>query len=404
MLSNQKGLMDQLQIVKSPNEWLADAVRRHRLSQRSLARSLGTDVSRFNRWVHGDEQIPRAYLAELAQHFPPADITYLLRLKDCEDFSDQLHRRAAALSEAAGLGPYPARSLLRQIHNLVIQEHPSDSSGRVDAVLRHLIDATGAVLTVQRVADVGFHEPLLMAPTVARFRYPMNHFIGTLIDLDEFVPAKAPEAKNVERFRERLLGDLRGTATATPQRNRWNELARQFSVHVLARHGYEADRARVKELLASKGGSADPLLRRISFTGIILGGSDTEAMDRFLRALQQDAALDRVNLFFNAFHYGDATFTVEGSLPSPAKSFRRTVPHVLRHLEQPERYASIQSVEAWTLLQILATAGPKPFHQRAILQRLGSLIRSRAFLAREGNRSIRQQFERHFARLIKDAR
>ena len=120
-------------------------------------------------------------------------------------------------------------------------------------------------------------------------------------------------------------------------------------------------------------------------------------MNRFLHALDQDTSLDRVNLFFNAFHYGDATFAADGSLPRLTKSFRRTVPHVLRHLEQPERYASIQSVEAWTLLQILATAGPKPFHQRAILQRLSSLIRSKDFLAREGNPSIRQQFQRHFA-------
>jgi hypothetical protein len=396
--------MGESRLVESPNEWLADAVRRHQLSQRSLARSLGTDVSRFNRWVHGDEQIPRAYLAELAQHFPPTDIAHVLKLKDCEDFSDQLHRRAAALSNTAGLGPYPVHALLRQIENLVSREHPSDSSSRVDAVLSHLVDATGAVLTVQRAVDVSFREPLLLPPSVMRFRYPMNHFIGTFIDLDEFVPAKAREAKRVEEFRERLLDDLRAMASAKPHRNRWKELARQFSVHVLARHGSAADREHVTELLQMQGTSVDPLLQRISFTGVILGGADADTMNRFLRALQKDRSLDRVNLFFNAFHYGDATFAADGSLPRLTKSFRHTVPHVLRHLEQPERYASIQSVEAWTLLQILATAGPKPFLQRAILHRLDALIRSSAFLAREPNQSIRQQFQRDFARLLKDAR
>src|SRR6266540_3146553 len=71
--------------IQAPNTWIANAIERRRLSQRSLARSLCVDASRFNRWIHGEEQIPRAYLVELAHHLPPADIAFVLRLKDCED-------------------------------------------------------------------------------------------------------------------------------------------------------------------------------------------------------------------------------------------------------------------------------------------------------------------------------
>src|SRR5207244_1339291 len=127
----------------------------------------------------------RASLLELAQHFPPADTGYLLRLKDCEDVADQLQRRLQHLTESLGLGEHLGSAILRQVESLVAQEHlaESRSPARADSLLRHLVDAAGATLLVQRVVDVNFQEPLLLPPTVSRFRYPINHFLGAMLDL-----------------------------------------------------------------------------------------------------------------------------------------------------------------------------------------------------------------------------
>src|SRR5205807_31569 len=161
-------------------------------------------------------------------------------------------------SENLGLGEYLAKAVFQHVGNLLGQQHPPGAPGHTDALLRHLVDAAGAVLIVQRVVDVNFQEPLLLPPTVARFRYPINHFLGT-----------------------------------------------------------------------------------------ILGGADTDTRERFLRTLQRDAGLRTTNLFFNAFHYGDATFATDGSLPRSPRIFRNAVPHILRHLEHPDRYGSILDTEAW---------------------------------------------------------
>lgn len=224
-----------------------------------------------------------------------------------------------------------------------------------------------------------------------------------MLDLDAGVPARAREARAVADFRERLLGGLRAFATAKPLRQRWHELARQFSVHILARHGTALDRQQVAELSQSTSTPADPLLRRITSTGVILGGADAETRDRFLRTLQHDNGVGATNLFFNAFHYGDATFAVDGSLPQSPKIFRHAVPHILRHLEQPDRYGSILDIEALTLLQVLETAGAKSFHQRPTLGRLRALLSPDSGLVQQLAPSVRGAFQRRFSRLLKDA-
>ena len=50
--------MEHLLSLPTPNQWLADAIRRGECSQNRLARLLGVDEPRFGRWVNEREQIP----------------------------------------------------------------------------------------------------------------------------------------------------------------------------------------------------------------------------------------------------------------------------------------------------------------------------------------------------------
>src|SRR5207302_1284316 len=103
-------------------------------------------------------------------------------------------------------------------------------------------------------------------------------------------------------MRDQLLDRLRRALQDKPSSARWQELARQFSVHLLARHGTAADREAVKERLRPASLSPDPLLRRIGYSGVILGGTDSDTIGRFLYAVRHDGDIAAVNLFFNAFH------------------------------------------------------------------------------------------------------
>ena len=178
-------------------------------------------------------------------------------------------------------------------------------------------------------------------------------------------------------------------------------MARQFSIHVLARHGTELDRESVVEMAITTPTIIDPLFRRISFTGVILGGADADTREKFLRTLQRDSDLEATNLFFNAFHYGDATFTADGFLPPTPKSFQHAVAHILRHLENPDQYGSILDVEAWTLLSILEVTGKRSFADLATLNRLRALLSSDSRLNAQLTPSLRRQFQRQFSRLLR---
>src|SRR2546426_102038 len=90
----------------------------------------GLDADRV---LANKEQIPRAHLAELAQQMPPSDITSLLRLKDCEDLSDQLRRRAQRLGNDLRLGERLVDVLFGYVEKLAAQDHPPGSPAWTDA-------------------------------------------------------------------------------------------------------------------------------------------------------------------------------------------------------------------------------------------------------------------------------
>lgn len=382
--------MEHLLSLPSPNRWLADCIQHGEYSQNRLARLLGVDEPRFGRWVNEREQIPRIHLAELARQFPTADVQYLLRLKDCEDLADHLHRQTQRLSRSLGLGPYPAQVLFRCIADLAAQEPCRSSLAHANAVLELLVDAARAVHMVQQLALQDFRSSLLDPHSVSRFRFPVNHFVGVLLELDAVVPGHVREARGAAAFREAALGSLRTTVQSHPTRERRTQLARQFTIHLLARHGMPEDRAMLKEQLRPKASDTDPLQRRLSFTGLLLGGKDPDTVERFYHALERDSALASVNLLFNAFHYGQLDLSKTPSLSGSGRSLRCAIPHVLRHLEQADQYTAILSTESLTLIHLIETLGTEPFRRSAIASRLQRLLRDTSALNKHLPRNRRR--------------
>lgn len=388
-------------LLPTPNEWLAQIISERKLRYARLARLLGMDKSRFRRWIRGEEQIPRSALALLAQQLPPSDLSYLLRLKDCEDLTDSLGRQANRLFTNLGIGTAPVDDLFQCIRDILTQEHFPTSALSANTAAQYLTDAAAAVQLVQHMVNKGYHrQPLLPPESVPRFRYPINHFIGVLLELDRFIPAYAKEASAVTDFREQVLTNLRRTVWAKPGPSAMEVLAQQFSTHLLARHGTADDREEIEARLERAAVSTDPLLRRLSFTGLALGQRDPDIGSRFRRTLERDCSLSRANLFFNAFHYGDLTLYPHAPLPTDPHSFERSIPHVVRHLEQAERYASILETEILTLVQILDTAGSEPLTWQPTSSRLRGLLGENSSLLGQLEERQRSQFRRLFSSFL----
>lgn len=414
--------------VPSPAAWLQATLEKSGTPQSVLTRLLGVDKSVFSRYVRGEEQAPRLLLAKLAQELEPDEYEHVLCLKDCEDFTDAVRRATALLAAslqagvggrpATRLGPRGAReclegaagalaarladALLQGVHGILAQEPVTEPTRLAGRWRRHLLDAARAVDLVRKTVDSAYTLPLLLPASVPGFRYPINHFVGRLLELDTLVRPGTLDAGPALLFRERMLDNLR--RTVWPKQSAagtLDVLAREFTAHVLSRHGDTEDRHDIQALLRRGADQGGPLLRRLSFTGLVLGRRDRETADRFLWDLQRDRTLAEVNLLFNAFHYGDVAFHAGQALPRRPRSFDRAVPHILRHLEHPEDYQSLLPTECLTLTHVLQACGPRPFQRPAVLRRLRGLLGADAGGLAQLPPAVRKAFTKQFGPFLK---
>lgn len=352
--------------IPTPNEWLAQAVEERGISRRGLAAMIGVEATRVQRWISDRESIPRHHLAEIARQIGlPGDEGYVLRLKDCEDFADRLSKQAAELASQTGnmTGEQIERAVLRRVGDLLSQETGLGRNGRVEVLARHLLDANFAMQSWLQTAEQDYSpkSPLFSPINVVRhLRYPVNHFVGVLLDLDV--------------FREGGLTNVHKLVEKEGVRNQAELLARQHAIHMLARHGNVTDRDFIKEILRQESASHDLMMKRLGFVGLLLVEGDPEIMGQFLAELQRDPKLATVNNLFDAVHYGDIRVEAKGGIPETASEFNRAIPHILRHLEQPRQYQNILALELRKLLHILDQVGPKPFLRPQILVRLANIL------------------------------
>jgi transcriptional regulator with XRE-family HTH domain len=388
----------------NPNQWLANLVKQRKISRRRLAELIGKTPTEVQRWISNREQIPRVHLAEIAMQLSPTDFDYVLRLKDCEDFADQLHRRIRQLTDHTEIGEQIEIAKLHHLKALVSQEAYQESDVCVHTLAKYLTDAVFAVRLVHQMIEVSYLEPLLSPTNVTRFQYPVNHFVGLLLDLGTMVSAENNESRWLVDLREGGLTNLRSIVKSNNGQDQALEAVRQFSVHVLARHGTPSDRGYIKERIGGKNALVDPLMRRVGFTGLILGGGDPNTIERFLFELQHDNHLATVNLLFDAFHYGDISFDARGVFPRDVKKFSQTIPQILRHIEQPEQYRNILDIECLKIVHLLNSIGPKPFMRPQVLVRLRDLVFEKAYLLPNEKNIVRKEFDRCISRILDDGR
>jgi transcriptional regulator with XRE-family HTH domain len=352
--------------VPTPNEWLAQVVEERGISRRSLATMIGVEATRIQRWISGREPIPRYHLAEIARQIgSPGDEGYVLRLKDCEDLADQISKRAAELARHTRnmTGKQIEGAVLRRVGNLLSQETGVSLYGRAEVLTRHLVDAHFAMQSWLQTVEQDYNprSPLFFPITVARhLQYPVNHFVGVLLDLDA--------------FREGGLINIHRLVEKEGVRNQADQLVRQHAIHMLARHGSATDRDFIKEILQQESASQDLMMKRLGFVGLLLVESDPEVMGQFLAELERNPKLATVNTLFDAVHYGDIHVEAKDGIPDAYSEFTRAIPHILRHLEQPRQYQNILALELQKLLHILEKVGPKPFLRPQILRRLANIL------------------------------
>lgn len=351
--------------IPTPNEFLARIVEESGISRNSLARMIGVEATRVQRWISHRELIPRHHLAEIARQIGlPGDEGYMLRLKDCEDFVDRLSKQAADLASHTEnvTGEQIKRAMLQEIEDLLSQEIGIGRKGHAEIFTGHLLDANFAIQSWLQVAKQDYNRmsPLFSPTNVARhLRHPVNHFIGVLL--------------NLKAFQEEGLANIHRIVEKEKVHTQAELLVRQHATHILARHGSLVDREFIREVLQRES-TFDDLMKRSGFVGLILVDNSFEVMEQFLIELEHGPRLAMVNNLFEAVHYGDIHIEAKTGLPFIRSEFNRTVPHVLRHLEQLGQYQNILALEIQRLLYILETVGPKPFLHPQILMRLANVL------------------------------
>lgn len=385
--------MERFQLVVSPGRWLAQTLKIRGLSQNGFAHLMGLDSARVGKFVRSGEKIPRHHLAEMARLIgSPAEFEYVLRLKDCEEVSDQLSMQIGRFArrfqvEAAAV----EKTLLAYIETIVAHEHCAEPAETAGVLARYLTDALFVVRLVVGSDETGLISPLISRGNIIRhLQYPVVHFLGLLIDLGKTLTVDGRHKGRLDELREKGLRNLRQVVRAKKARDRQETLARQHTIFTLARYGGPDDRCSVKEMISTVG-TTDPMSRKLGFTGLILADGSPDMIDRFLFELQRDPDLAHANVAFDAHYYGDSPLNETGDLLHARGDFRRTLTHILRHLEHPECYRSILAVEFSKLTDLAERLGPEPFMAPGIRERVRNVLDQGAPAAIE-QRGVRERF------------
>jgi len=361
--------------IPTPAEWLTMALERKGMSQAQLSRFLARDAGQVNRWLKGREPIPLNHLIDVATHLGRSEeISYAINLKGCEDLASDLVRECETLAKLL-LVPAPLIttllfSLVDDATQGILELGPI---AYLNIAMPYVADAIFATRGIHQAFELG--RPLVSDETIARhLRYPVNIFIGALLDLDSRIRMPMATHTRIVDFREQSLENLRKTAELTRPKGTLDDLSRQHAVHMLARHGELSDQEYAEALTSS----LDIPLRRMAYYGLLMAKRDEDVIAQLQHDLIHNQELARITLAFDAIHYGDAILDVHGRIDDAPARLDRSIANILRHLEQDD-HPGMRALCLLKLKVILDTRGTKPFtspHISARLSAVASRLRS----------------------------
>src|SRR2546430_10128547 len=230
--------------VPTPNQWLDSKLRDLGMSNSALARLIGLDRTRVQRWVNGREQIPKHHLAEIAAQLGTSDdLQHAIMLKDCEDFADILQRKLTQLARIASCDPAKINSATFELLRKKTSEECAAAPWSYPTVLLYNMADAKSVFRQWYEAASARNFRTILAPENMKLhiQYPANHFLGLALNFDA-VGGLMPD------FRELGLAHLRDLATVKNPEGSY-QLSGQHAVHMLARFGSPTDQALVSELI-----------------------------------------------------------------------------------------------------------------------------------------------------------
>ncbi len=375
------------------NAWLERLLRENGISRAALARAIGRSRIEVQRWISGREQVPRVHLAEIASQVSDRSaLDYALRLKDCEDLSDRLRRHLRDLARSTSLDSQILEHLVfANIDSRVSEEFAANLMDRASLQVYYLADAVFAFRLWAEAAMKDEHGAVITHDNIQRhLRYPVNHFVGLGLDLANLLPAPEEPAHDLAGFRE--VG-LEGLWRLADSRSLFDSdgFIRQHALHLLARHGNGPDRDNVNDRVVHARAKADPLSRRLGFTGLILSRADRDLAAEYRGLLDCDLYLAKADMMFDAIHYGDVSIDESGNALVKDSALRQTVTNYLRHLEHPEQYGSMAELNCFRLIRIMDRRGPQAFTESHIVLRLHNLLMTQSFDDDEWTKEFRKR-------------
>lgn len=385
--------MTLFQIIPAPSQWLDEVRQRLGLSQARLAHILGRDPAQVNRWLKEREQVPTECLVEIASLAGSwNEVSYVNNLKSCEGLGLELIKECEYLASGLAIDrEVISGRLFPLIEELAVKIAAATPGERVAVLTKYVADGLFAVRQARKALCTS--EPIISPETIGRhLRYPVNIILGTLLEMDVWVPKSADTGGRIADFREANLENLRQSADMVRPRSHFEELSKQHAVHLLARYGEDDDENRAESLISL----ADLPMRRMAYFGLALGRKDDEVIDRFQHELQHNSELSTYVIAFDAVHYGDTALEPNGELSPNARQVDHSVVHVLRHLEE-EVHRGLRGLNLFKLVEMLRAQGVEPFFAPSVRERLQKIA---AMLPDTGRTGMENRFLLEFKEVI----
>lgn len=350
--------------VPSPAEWLSDTIAQCGIAQARVARLLGVQPAQVSHWLHGKEAIPPYHLSAFAHIVVPIAVNYVRQICSLDEVVKHLGDRCEAfeisVGDASGTKPDgPGKAtfseLVRLIGELVDADVYASASERAERAIQYVHDCVFSLRALLASYSEGFCGVPLVAPDdlMVHLRHPVNVFVGFLLGTRLTNAAGGGLREGLGALREGCLNHLRARYRQGQRSTAPLEVLRhQHELHLLARYGERSDVSRIAAEVIGRIRVADPLTRKVAYTGVILSTGDGEIAERFAAELLRDAALANANRAFDAYHYGDVAGATQPQIWSP-DTFPNTIRHFVRRLRSRKNYAALDSVLAVALVQII---------------------------------------------------
>jgi plasmid maintenance system antidote protein VapI len=338
--------------ITTPGEVINLQLKERKLRQKHLAQELGIDAATLNKWIKGEDRVPREYFAPAAACLGMSDqqVARLHILADIQKWQDRLQHAATKSGfRKFGIIPDSLGEYVQELATALARiDAEQDAATSYEQALAKQLNSGRIVLeSIGSALDAPDDTLIFSGENIApHLRYPSNYHVSWILAVrDDRLKGGNALAENVHRLIE--------TAADYPETGKFlGRLARQHARHIAVRYGPDREEAPYARGLRQ---SEDVQEQRMVLMARALRTGATERdWSSLLDRLDKDDGFRHALAVFDTSHYDGERVGGDGWQPKPTV-IRSTILRSLAGLDDSDEHMRALALCRLDILLSIAT-------------------------------------------------